>query len=836
MINSPALHTFGAQVRSRREHLGLTRAQLAHTVGCAVVTLRKIESGERRPSRQLADLLVRHLQLPLKDVEPPAAPVATSRKPAPKLIGRTQDIEYAASRLLQSDIQLLTLIGPGGVGKTSLGHAIVSRTGSVFADGAVVVELAPLAGAQRVPDAVLQALGQTPDGGIAPQDALIAYLQARHMLLLLDNFEHVTDAAPWLAQLLTACPGVKALVTSRHALGTPNEVLFVVQPLQLPASADLVLVEAASAVQLFVQRARAVDAQFQLSDKNAAAIAEICQRLDGLPLAIELVAARAKLMSPPALLARLVDAAGHTQLDRVADAAHATDSRHKRLRDTLDWSHALLNPFERAAFRQLSIFKGGWTLEAAEAVCDFQDDDTSSDEMVNCWDALASLLDKSLIQQRRVEDEEEPRFTLLETVREYAAEKLVEAGEFHRVYGRHARYFCEWAEAIEPVLVDGTQQGLWLARLEREHDNFRAALQWTLNTSALSELDVSDAASSDEALTGSRLAAALTRFWWIRTHWSEGRAWLERALALFADETAQVLSRSPSELSMVHSRVLRGAGLLAFSQTELPQGRLYTEQALALARPLGDKIWTGIVLGNLATIVMMQGDFALGKALTEEGLALDREMNNVRGIAFGVGTLGELAFSQGDYPLAIQYWTETIEMYRARGDENSVALTLVNLSAALTYIQQYDEAVTHCEKGLALGRQLGNPHIETIALQNLAEIYAELGNAAAAKTHYVAALRIASELQSATQYCALLSDIGTQMALQGHWERAALLYGAAVGLRGASGLVMHAHERDMREKTIIELRQHLGDAAYERAYAIGAALSLNEAMASAAEI
>ena len=826
-------------MRERREQLDLTRAQLAHKVGCAVITLRKIETGERRPSRQLNELLQRHLQLAMEpQPTPPAPSLSQSRNDnAIALIGRASDIAGATARLLDPAVRALTLIGPGGVGKTSLARVVVAQVQTAFADGAALIELAPIADARRVPDAVLQSLGLEVDGNVAAAEAVITALRAQNRLLLLDNFEHVTDAATWVAHLLASCPQVTVLITSRHALGAalPVEVLYPVPPLMLPQATLLASVEGASAAQLFVQRAQAVDPTFQLNEKNAAAVAEICQRLDGLPLAIELVAARARLMSPQALLARLVDASGRTQLDRVADAGHAQSPRHKRLRDTLDWSYGLLNEQERRAFRQLSAFKGGWTLEAAEAVCDLVPEaDDRAAELVSCWDALASLLDKSLIQQQRIEGEEEPRFTLLETVREYSREKLSEAGEALPTLRRHVRYLCEWAEAVEPLLVESRHQPQWLDRLEREHDNVRAALQWSLHVPEPDE----GHALPEAALFGVRLAAALARFWWIRTHWTDGRAWLTHALDRLPAETvdANEFAATQPELARVQSRVLRGVGLLAYAQTDLQLAEHYYAWSLRLARPLGDKIWTSIVLDNLGTVAMTQGDFARAKVLTEEGLALDREMNNLRGVAFSLGTLGELAFTQGDYELAEGYWAEAVEMYRARGDENSVALTLVNLGATVIHLDRNADAMAYNLEGLALGQKLGNRHIEAVAHQNLADLTLQTGDREQSREHYLAALRMAGELQSASICCALLSAIGTQAAEAGHWARGATLYGAAAHLRASSGSVMHADERDLREKMIPQMRQQLGDAGYEAAYAAGLVMSLEAAIAYAAAL
>jgi predicted ATPase/DNA-binding XRE family transcriptional regulator len=503
--------SFGYWVRRRRKALDLTQDALARQVGCAETTIRKIEADARRPSRQTAERLAECLAIPIAEradflraaraklaadrlVDPTLdANGRTADFPPPRtldrwrhnlpaqpttLIGRTKEIAAVRDLLLRTDVRLVTLTGPGGTGKTRLALQAAAELLDNFADGVYVVMLEPISDPALVAPTIAQTLGVKERAGQAPLERLKAHLRDRRLLLLLDNFEQILAAAPIVAELLAAAPELKVLITSRALLHLYGEHEFAVPPLAVPDLNELPPLDALAqfaAVDLFVQRARAVKLDFALTHANAPAIAEICARLDGLPLAIELAAARTKLFTPEALLARL-----RNRLALLTGGARDLPARQQTLRGTLDWSYNLLDASEQRLFRRLGVFVGGCTLEAAAAVMSSElravSDDLYNSEL-DILDGLASLLDKSLLRQNEGPDDE-PRFVMLETIREYALERLAESGEEETVRNQHAAYYFALAHEAERHLR-GAEQVRWLGRLALEHDNLRAALAWS---------------------------------------------------------------------------------------------------------------------------------------------------------------------------------------------------------------------------------------------------------------------------------------------------------------------------------------------------------------------
>jgi predicted ATPase/transcriptional regulator with XRE-family HTH domain len=517
--------TFGPWLRQRRRQLDLTQADLARQVNCSEITVRKLEADERTPSRQIAELLADCLEVPAAErpafvafargrtgagalgppLSPPSAPPGGLPAPLTRLLGRDQEVARICQCLLD-DTRLLTLIGPPGIGKTRLSLSIAGALSDRFPDGAVFVALASVADPGLVVDALAQAVGVAEAAGHSIGDRLIEALCDRSMLLVLDNFEHVLPAAGEIARLLAACPELKVLATSRAALHIRGEQLFPVSPLALPTMAwplEAQTVARSSAVMLFVERAQAAASNFALSDENAATVAAICARLDGLPLAIELVAARMRLLSPLALLSRLGQ-----RLDLLAAGPSDLPPRHQTLRRAIEWSYNLLAPDEQRLFERLGVLAGDYELEAIEAICgdcglqiaDCRLEESGQSTIYNLQstilESLEVLIDHSLVARRAGADEE-PRCVMLETIREYALERLAASGQLPALRERHARYYLALAERAEPEL-SGAQQERWLNRLEREHDQFHAALSWAQEAGA--------------AEIGRRLAAVLWRF------------------------------------------------------------------------------------------------------------------------------------------------------------------------------------------------------------------------------------------------------------------------------------------------------------------------------------
>ena len=617
------------------------------------------------------------------------------------------------------------------------------------------------------------------------------------MLLVLDNFEHLTKAAPTVAELLAAGANLKVLITSRAALRVYGEYEFPVQPLRLPDTRSAPTVEALSqcpAVALFVQRAVAAKPDFELNRENAPAVAEICARLDGLPLAIELAAARIKVLSPSAMLTRLA-----SRLQLLTGGARDLPERQQTLRAAMDWSYDLLNEAEQKLFRRLSVFVGGCNLEGVEAVCD-----TKGDLQLDLLDGMASMVDKSLIQQAETTDGES-RFLMLETIRDYALEKLEASGELAATKRAHAAYCLVLAEE-ETAEQSGAEGADWLGRFLLEHNNFRAALEW------LTE--------SGDAAWGLRLGTALFKFWEAREYLAEGRESLGRLLKLNG-------AASPSKARM---RALFAAGVLASEQGDYASGESLIRESQNIARQLGDNTGVAVSLNALGVLARDRGNVTLAKSLFEESLALWRDLGDLKAVARALSNLANAVKLQGDYERARALYGECISIFQGLGDRTCVAWSL-NYQGDVARAQN-DSAVAEklYEQALAIFRDLGDRWGIAGTLADLGSLAREDRKYARAHSQYRESIRTFQELGHKRGVARLLECFASSAAAQLDGERALRLAGAAAALRQSIGAPLSPTERVKLDASLEPARRTLSNGAGGAAWKKGNAMAIEKAI------
>jgi predicted ATPase/class 3 adenylate cyclase len=721
-------------------------------------------------------------------------------QPTP-LLGREREVAEIADLLRHADVRLLTLTGTGGTGKTRLALQSAAELIDDFEDGVFLVALAPISDPELVASTVAGALSVSESAGRPLKEDLRDFLNTKELLLVLDNFEQVVDAAPLVGELLSGCPGLKVLATSRTLLRIYGEHEYAVRPLELPDPDHLPPIETLrqyEAIRFFTERARAANAHFSLTNENALAVAEICARLDGLPLAIELAAARTKLLSTRAMCSRLSD-----PLKFLTGGARDLPERQRTLRGAIAWSHALLNEDEQALFARLSVFSDGCALEAVEAVCD-----PVGDLFVDVLEGLSSLLDKSLLRQEEMV-EEEPRFVMLETIREYARERLELSGEAEEIRRMHAEYFLALAEqgASEQ---QGPEETAWLERLDLEHDNMRAALSWMLE--------------SEEAEPGMRLAGALWQFWDMRGYYGEGRRWLEEALA------------KDGRASAVRAKALEGVGWLADLQGDIDRAVAAAEEGLSLsARVKIESSVRASFLRILGSAAYVHGDHEQAARLYEESLALSREARDERGVASSLLQLGNVSSDLGDHEEAKTFYEEGLALSRKLDDKALLASALISVGAEFLLQGDHERGAMLNEEAAELYRERGNRGHLQYALDNLGWAALVRGNLQQAEELHRESLALSRQLGDKLVAAEALEGLACSASARGEAERVARLFGAAEALREAVGYRQEPREHALREPYLVAARPRLSEARWDAAWAEGRRLGFEEAIAYALE-
>ena len=764
-------------------------------------------------------------------------------------IGREKEIE-TIKQLIASDGggRLLTLTGAGGSGKTRLALQVAHATLHVFPDSVWFIDFAPLTDSALVPQSLLTTLGLRDQAGRSTISIVCDFLQPKRALLVLDNCEHLIQTCAQLAEtLLRACPTLHILTTSREALRVAGETLYLVPTLTTPdpANADLSTLPQYEAVRLFVERAQTALPGFRLTNDNTLAVAQVCYQLDGIPLALELAAARVKALRVEQIVARLAE---RDQFRLLTTGSRTAPPRHQTLHALIDWSYDLLVESERVLLRRLAVFASGWTLEAAEGVCA-----GNGVEAETVLDLMTQLVNKSLILAERTQGQE-ARYRMLETIRQYASERLLEAREGEQLRNRQLEFFLEWIEQVEPQ-VRGPQQLEWLNRIETEHDNLRAALEWGL-------------AQADCGEASLRLAGALRWFWSLRGHVSEGRGWLDRALASPAAPSAgaarakalyavgslahwhgdTMAARVLVEASIGQWRALGPVGQNGLAHALATLGiimrrlgdpaaaRSLHNEAIALFREQNERWGLAYALCNLGLTIRDQDDFVLARSVIDESLVLWRDLGDQWGLRLAISHLGEVALRQGDYKVALDHFADSLALARTLGDVEATAGALLNLGVATLNLGDRGQAKSFFGEGFNLFRESGNKTGLAVCLYYFGYLAHFEGNNPQAKSFFEQELALAHTVGPIWLRAQALFGLAGVAAASGQALRAARLLGAADARAEAASTYQDAADGIYRGRTVANAVAQLGEAAFAAARAEGRGMTFDQAADYALEV